>query len=61
MINPALVEEFVEDTKQIMASFQRYADRWGTYGEQLGKETSESQRAEITAALDALSDLVGGA
>lgn len=51
-ISPAILEEFLEDTKRLTQQIVQYGDRWSRYGEQLEKRMSESQRAELKDAMD---------
>lgn len=58
MLSPALIEEFIADTDNLMRSFETWAGRWTKYGEQLEHSLSESQREDIMKSMNRLSKLI---
>ena len=57
-ITKAIVEEMVEDTKRLAASWKQWVDRWGKYGDQFEPHLTESQREEVRAAIQELEDAI---
>jgi hypothetical protein len=54
MLSPAILENFLSDTRDLARSLIVYGDRWTRYGKSLEKHMSDSQRAEVKQALDDL-------